>query len=382
LDHGGPKYFGPGGIVAAIDKRGDFQWRARVRRKGVTIPPRTFETYEAAEKWAKEIEGKVVGDEYQDRKKARGTTIAQACAWYADLVAPVNANGKRRSTTPDSKNKAAKAAYWQRSEFADWSLVSLRPGDLIRWRRTVLDEDNAEDGEAVGPEAEVGPQTVVHRLNTLSQIYKRWSLAHDQILTNPVIEGVRPSLPNGRNRRLADGEEEKLLKAAGESSRPWLQASIIIALETCMRQSELAALTWDRVRLTAEYPHCDLPKTKNDRPRRVPLSMRAIAAFESLRPRGVAPVLGQASVLPVETGRGIAHAFRDAVSDDAFPDLRWHDLRHEAISRLFELTDLRDNEIMAISGHLRAEMLTRYTHLRADRLGERLPGGKLNPHRL
>ena len=143
-----------------------------------------------------------------------------------------------------------------------------------------------------------------------------------------------------------------------------------------MRQGELAGLTWDRVHLGAEYPYCDLPKTKNDRARRVPLSAKAVLAFQDLKP--AEGVIGRDPVLPIETGRGIAHAFRDAVSDEAFPDLRWHDLRHEGISRLFELTDLRDNEIMAISGHLRPEMLTRYTHLRADRLGARLPGGKLN----
>lgn len=142
-----------------------------------------------------------------------------------------------------------------------------------------------------------------------------------------------------------------------------------------MRQSELAGLTWNRVKLQAQYPHANLPKTKNDKPRRVPLSTRAIEAFESLRLVG-----GSDTVLPIETGRAIEHAFRDVITDDEFPDLRWHDLRHEAISRLFELTDLRDNEIMAISGHMRPEMLTRYTHLRADRLGVRLPGGKLNPN--
>ena len=83
-------------------------------------------------------------------------------------------------------------------------------------------------------------------------------------------------------------------------------------------------------------------------------------------------------VLPVQTGRGIAHAFQKIATEDAFPDLRWHDLRHEAISRLFEHTDLRDHEIMAISGHIRPEMLARYTHLRADKLGPRLRGGKSN----
>lgn len=69
------------------------------------------------------------------------------------------------------------------------------------------------------------------------------------------------------------------------------------------------------------------------------------------------------------------------MSDKDFPNFRWHDLRHEGISRLFELTDLRENEIMAISGHLTPAMLALYTHLRADRLGARLPGGQLNSRR-
>jgi integrase len=74
----------------------------------------------------------------------------------------------------------------------------------------------------------------------------------------------------------------------------------------------------------------------------------------------------------------MVHAFRDAIDVKGFPDLRWHDFRHEGISRLFELTDLRENEIMAISGHLTPAMLARYTHLRADRLGAKLPGGSQN----
>jgi integrase len=67
-----------------------------------------------------------------------------------------------------------------------------------------------------------------------------------------------------------------------------------------MRQSELAGMTWDRVHLGAEYLYCDLPKTKNDRARRVPLSMAAIAAFQELKP--AAGVIGRVPVLSVETG--------------------------------------------------------------------------------
>ena len=47
------------------------------------------------------------------------------------------------------------------------------------------------------------------------------------------------------------------------------------------------------------------------------------------------------------------------------------DLRHEAISRFFEL-GLSVPEVALISGHRDPRMLFRYTHLRADDLAQRL----------
>ncbi len=351
-----------------IQVRGSNQFRVQVRRNGV-YQSKTFEKLSDAREWQRVMEGKVTGEELVDLKLARGTTLEQACEWMLD---------GRIGNNPDARNVSAKLRYWKGSKFADWSLVAIHDWDLIEWRREVLDEDNADDGESGGPAGECGAQTVIHRLNALSKLFQTWGRAHKLPLENPVKPGVRPGKPDGRDRRLSPGEEKRLLDAAQKSSRPWLKAAIVISIETCMRQSELAGLIWDRVRLTGEYPHVDLPKTKNDRPRRVPLSNKAVAALKSLKPKQVTEEIGPRSVLPVETSRGIIHAFRDAIAEKKFPDLRWHDLRHEAISRLFELTDLRENEIMAITGHLTPAMLARYTHLRADRLGARLPGGKLN----
>lgn len=216
--------------MATIWNRGPHQFCARMRRNGVS-QTKTFETRAAAEEWARIIEGKVTGDEFQDRRLARDTTLSQACDWMA----------KSLPNTPDAKNKRSKLRYWQGTEFATWSLVSLRPADLIRWRRDVLDEDGG------GDEAECSAQTVIHRLNVLSQVYKLWSLAHDQMINNPVGDKVRPSHPKGRNRRLREGEEWRLLNVCRASSRPWLRPAVVIALETAMRQSELAGLTWDRI---------------------------------------------------------------------------------------------------------------------------------------
>jgi len=50
-----------------------------------------------------------------------------------------------------------------------------------------------------------------------------------------------------------------------------------------------------------------------------------------------------------------------------FSDLRFHDLRHEAISRFFEV-GLSIPEVALISGHKDAKMLFRYTHLRAGNI--------------
>jgi integrase len=64
------------------------------------------------------------------------------------------------------------------------------------------------------------------------------------------------------------------------------------------------------------------------------------------------------------------------------PDLHFHDLRHEAVSRLVE-GGLSDQEVSAISGHKSMQMLKRYTHLRAEDLVGKLDAiGKKIGHRL
>jgi integrase len=52
-------------------------------------------------------------------------------------------------------------------------------------------------------------------------------------------------------------------------------------------------------------------------------------------------------------------------------DLRLHDLRHEAVSRFFEL-GLTIPEVALISGHRDPRMLSRYTHLRPENIAEKL----------
>jgi integrase len=61
----------------------------------------------------------------------------------------------------------------------------------------------------------------------------------------------------------------------------------------------------------------------------------------------------------------------EAPTQGFLEDLNFHDLRHEAISRLFEL-GLNPIEVAAISGHKTLQMLKRYTHLKAADLAKKL----------
>jgi integrase len=206
---------------------------------------------------------------------------------------------------------------------------------------------------------------VLHHLNVLSHLYRvaaaDWGL---ETLANPVAKIKKPSAPRGRERRLRDGEEQKLLDACNRSVSLWLGPLVRLALATAMRQGELVGLTWAQVRLADRT--ILLTDTKNGESRTVPLSTAAIQVLCSIS------TTNANKVFAIQTGRAVSHAFAKACKHAGIVDLRFHDMRHEATSRLFESADLRDVEIASITGHKTMEMLKRYAHLRAAQLAARL----------
>jgi len=59
-------------------------------------------------------------------------------------------------------------------------------------------------------------------------------------------------------------------------------------------------------------------------------------------------------------------------SDAGCVDLKFHDLRHEATSRVFEKTNLLESEIMKITGHKSHRMMMRCANLRGSKLADKL----------
>jgi integrase len=67
----------------------------------------------------------------------------------------------------------------------------------------------------------------------------------------------------------------------------------------------------------------------------------------------------------------IKRSYIRAVRRAGIENLRFHDLRHEATTRLFE-KGLNIMEVASITGHKDLRMLQRYTHLRAEDLARKL----------
>jgi len=228
-------------------------------------------------------------------------------------------------------------------------VASIRGVDIARFRDERL--------------RKVTPSTVKRDLVLLGHVFevarKEWGINFH----NPVRDIKLPSDNRPRDRRLQAGEETRLLDACRTARNPWLLPIVQLALETAMRQGELIRLRWEHIDLNRRTAH--LPDTKNGESRTVPLSTTAIRELRAL-PRSLH---GQA--FPGVTTEAIKRAYIRAVRRAGIEDLRFHDLRHEATTRLFE-KGLNIMEVASITGHKDLRMLRRYTHLKAEDLARKL----------
>jgi integrase len=186
---------------------------------------------------------------------------------------------------------------------------------------------------------------------------REWGLP---IFTNPVQQIAMPEAQRSRERRLEDGESN-LLASAAQNSAWYLLPLIALAIETGMRRGELLSIRWKDVDMTA--PIIRILKTKNGHPRTIPLTPKAVEILASLEKK-------DDRVFPV-TPNAVRLAWERLRKRAGLQDLRLHDLRHEAVSRFFE-HGLTVPEVALISGHRDPRMLSRYTHLRPEKVAEKL----------
>lgn len=143
---------------------------------------------------------------------------------------------------------------------------------------------------------------------------------------------------------------------------------IELCLEAGMRQGEARELEWENVDLEDRVVILRWGSTNTDEMRGVPRSTRAYEVLTSIEPN---PVKRKGRVFPDLTAAAVKQAFARLRKRAGVEDVRFHDTRHEATSRLFE-KGLIETEVMSVTGHKTNAMMRRYTHLKAKELAKKL----------
>ena len=235
----------------------------------------------------------------------------------------------------------------------------------------------------------VGPAIVNMEIGCLRRILKRakrWQLIADDVkpLKEPTFEG----------RALSHEEKLHLLKIAKQKPE-WETAlyAANLAIRTTMRGCELRGLRWADVNLIDGELTVRRSKTEAGE-RKIPLVQEALETLMKLRKR--AEMFGSVESShyvfaafrlkcrfknkPGERGGTVAGtdmdgfdptrhlgswrtAWRTLTEEAGLKGLRFHDLRHTAITTLAESGE-SEQTIMAIAGHVSRRMLERYSHIR------------------
>jgi integrase len=321
------------------------KWHVQVRRTGHPPRTRSFLSKADAQKWGRKVEAELDAAVIPcDLRILDRTTVRELLLRYRD-----NVSVNKRGEEPERK----RIDLYLRQAWANQPLSRATPQVFSRFRDQRLKT--------------VRPATVARDLALLQAMFEVARQEWDYpFIENPLAKVKKPKAPNGRDRRLQDGELNLLLNASDDNRTEWLRPGIIFAVETGMRRGELLSIRWCDV--CFDTSTLLITETKNGHPRRIPLSAEAMQVLttrksdDSKPDERIFPVTGNAFRLSWERCRR-----RVAKTYPAIADLRFHDLRHEAVSRFFEM-GLSVPEVALISGHRDPRMLFRYTHLRAEDL--------------
>jgi integrase len=325
--------------MATIRRRGA-KWQVQFRRVGFHSVSRSFNVLKDAHAWARLMEVQADRrDLPNDPRALQQATLGQLVERYRDTV-----SSKKRGHEVERTVLTA----FLRHPICRKRLSDIGPEDFAEYRDERLKN--------------IKPSTLKREFSSLHNLFAvakdEWGLP---LRENPLDKVRVNSTSANRERRLKDEELHKLLVAASSCRNRLIAPIILLAIETAMRRGEIINLRWEHVQ--KHTSSMLIPHTKNGHPRSIPLTDSVIEILSGVPQH-------EARVFPIS-----ANAFRLAwerlKTRAGVIDLRFHDLRHEAISRFFE-KGLNVPEVALISGHRDPRMLFRYTHPKPQAVVEKL----------
>lgn len=333
--------------MASICKIGS-KWRALVR-KGGHVRCKTFGTRALAKAWATTIEQEIDQLKSTGYLQPKGLTLADLIDRYTREVYPLKP--------------------WGRSKTADLNLLKAKLGGTLA---SNLDHEQLMKAFAEMQDDGAGGVTISARVGYLIVVLET---AKDVWRLNVPVDaakGVRNALSKlglikkskHRDRRVTDAELQRIIDHLGRKFSSVPMAAILwFSVASAMRISETCRLQWsdlNKADMTIRVRDRKHPTIKIGNHQVVPLLN--LAGHDAYAIIDAQPRMGN-RIFPANS-RTVSDYFSEAVAELGIEDLHLHDVRHEAISRLFE-AGYRIEEVALVSGHRDWAQLKRYTHLRA-----------------
>ena len=309
--------------MASIRKRNG-KYQAQFKHRGY-YRAKTFDRIADARDWIQE-EYQRVAVEFNFTKKVRPRNTAEILVRYL------------REVTPSKRGALPETAVLKKLIEEPWvkiPLDNLCISHLASYRDKRL--------------SEVAPATFKRQFNIVKSACK---LAEDEWnLETPLTLLKRLRYPQPKPKlitRVTPQKEAALIRAADQTKTPQLANIIRIAIATGMRRGEILNIRPDHI--DEEHRLLQIPHTKNGHPRIFPLDN---ALLELVREFATADCTPSAN--------GLRQAWERIRIKAGCSKVRFHDLRHEAISRWWE-KGLTLPQIAAKSGHRSFSELFRYSH--------------------
>ena len=334
--------------MATIRKRGE-RWQVQVRRVGAPTQTKSFINRKDAEAWSRQSEIKVDRRELpHDPRQLQNYTLGDLVIRYRDTITPLK--------------RAAKVETIVLNAFLKHPICQRRMSDLS------ISDFNSYRDERLTEVKALSLKRMLSPIQNLFEVAKAdWELP---IRENLITKLKLNCLSSRRERRLKEGELESLQRAAGKTQNKMIWPIILFALETGLRRSEILSGRWGHLDIRNRV--LAIPMAKNGHSRTIPLSNAALTVLAQEWQTKTSSELDR--IFPLS-----ANAFRLAWerlrARAGLNDLHFHDLRHEAISRFFEL-GLTYPEVALLSGHRDTRMLFRYAHAARSAICEKFDLGE------
>lgn len=361
--------------MATIREAKSGYWQAIIRRKGFPDQSKTFEVKKDAENWATIKESEMARGVFVDRSEAESTTLKKALERYEAEVS-VNKDGYEQ--------EKYRIGTWKEHPLAKRSLASLRGSDFAKWRDERI--------KVASPSTLQKDVAIISHLFTIAK--KEWGME----VINPISNIKIPTEDNSRERRLEVDEEKALVAqltptpGRGQTRSLVMIPLVQLAIETAARKSELLALAWVDVdlkglsiRIRGKDRKIGKGHLKNKgKYRDVPMSPIAKQVLEDIKGDKVVKIGKVFDISDAVSGNAFTSAVARARAEHEAKckkngsaphstfmlDLKFHDLRHEATSRLAEIFEI--HELMKITDHRSTRMLSRYYHPRVQDLAKKM----------